>query len=91
LLIAECKTDYDPFTRKSYYLDIIDANAGLLGRTYVSKFFITNHPDPLSIPSYRAFHQQATQKKIRIINSDELLNIGGILKQEVANPTFERI
>src|SRR5712692_4256659 len=91
LFIAECKTDYDPFTKKSQYLDTLDANAGLLGRSFVSKFFITNHPDPLSISSYNSFHQQATQKKIRVITSDELSNIGEILKSEVDQPTFPRI
>jgi len=91
LFIGECKTDNDPFTKNSEYLDTIDANAGLLGRAYVSKFFITNHPNPLSVSSYQTFQQQAAQKKIRIINADELPNIGEILKQEVIKPTYPRI
>ena len=41
--IAECKTDYDPFTRRSHYL-IIEANASLLGGAFVTKFFITHLP-----------------------------------------------
>lgn len=91
LLIGECKTEDDPFTKHSDYLDTLDANARLLGSPYVSKFFITNHPDPKSLQSYGPFHQQATQKKIRIINADELLNIGEILKQEALTPFFSRI
>ncbi len=91
LLIGECKTDDDPFTKHSDYLDTLDANARLLGSPYVSKFFITNHPNPESLKSYEAFYQQATQKKIRIINADELPNIGEILKQEALKPTFPRI
>ena len=91
LLIGECKTEDDPFTRHSDSLDTLDANARLLGSPYVSKFFITNHPNPTSLKSYESFHQQATQKKIRIINADELLNIGEILKQEALNPKHSRI
>lgn len=91
LLIAECKTEDDPFTGHSDYLDTLDANARLLGSPYVSKFFITNHPNPTSLRSYEPFHQQACRKKIRIINADELLNIGEILKQEAKNPKHSRI
>jgi hypothetical protein len=91
LFIAECKTDYDPFTRRSHYLDTIEANASLLGGAFVTKFFITNHPDPESIQSYTSFHQQAEQKKIRILTAQQLPNIGSILRDEVTNPTFSRV
>jgi len=91
LFIAECKTDYDPFTRRSHYLDTIEANASLLGGAFVTKFFITNHPDPESIQSYTPFHHQAEQKKIRILTAQHLPNIGSILRDEVTNPTYPRI
>ncbi len=91
LFIAECKTDYDPFTRKSTYLDTIDANANLLGGAYVSKFFITSHPNSQTVQSYQSFHQQATQKRIRVLSAKDLPRIGDILKGEVTHPTFSRI
>lgn len=91
LFIAECKTDYDPFTRKSTYLDTIDANANLLGGAYVSKFFISSHPNPQAVQSYQSFYQQAIQKKIRVLSAKDLSDIGNILRSEVAQPTFSRI
>ncbi len=92
LLIAECKTDEDPFTEKrKTYLDTLDSIASWLGRTYVSKFFITNHPNPDTVQSYKSFRQQATQKRIFVLNGKDLPDIGNTLKLEAKDPTFPRI
>ncbi len=90
LLIAECKTDDDPFTKKSEYLDTLDSVANSLGRTYTSKFFVTNHPAPEDVQSYESFCAQAKQRKILVITGKDLCNIGTILKQEAEAPSIER-
>ena len=92
LSVVECKTDNDPFTdKRKVYLDTLDSIANSLGQSYTSKFFITSHPYPDTLPSYSSFKEQATKKRIFIITGEELRNIGEILKQQVMTPFFERI
>ncbi len=92
LFIVECKTDDDPFTEKrKIYLDTLDSIASWLGRTYVSKFFITNHPNPDTVQSYKSFREQANQKRILVLNGKDLPDIGITLKLESKDPTFPRI
>lgn len=88
LIIAECKTEQKPFIGEKRFLSQIDAVADLLGRTYVSKVFVTNQP-PIG-DSYKIFVQQAKQRNIVVVTKDDLLNIGNILKNEAINPTYER-
>lgn len=91
LMIAECKTDDDPFTsNRKVYLDTLDSAAGLLGRDFVGKFFVTNHPEPETVPSFAAFSEQARQRRIYVITGQGLRDIGKTLKQQTINPFFER-
>ena len=89
LLIAECKTDKNPFQGKRNYLGKLDAIANLLGGTYVTQLFVTNQYGTGS--SYDVFKQQARQRKIVVVTAEELPKIGEILKREAIKPTYPRI
>ena len=62
LLIAECKTDQNPFQGRRNYLGKLDAIANLLGGTYVTQVFITNQYG--TEDSYNVFCEQAKQRNI---------------------------
>lgn len=89
LLIAECKTDYNPFMGKGVYLNTLDSNAHLFGGALVSKVFITNQPRTRG--GFEAFHEQAKLRNIIVVTQEDLADIGAILKREVTNPTYVRI
>ncbi len=90
LLIVECKTDNDPFTKKSHYLNTLDSISTSLGGSYTSKFFVTSHPAPKTIQSYQSFSEQAKKRGIFIITGQDLQNIGAILKKEAETPSIKR-
>jgi hypothetical protein len=90
LLIVECKTDNDPFTKKSHYLNTLDSISTSLGGSYTSKFFVASHPAPKTIQSYQSFSEQAKKRGIFIITGQDLRNIGAILKKEAETPSIKR-
>src|SRR5579875_2846573 len=88
LIIAECKTDINPFKAEKGYQRDLDAAAELLGGAYVSKVFITNQPG--TGDSYLSFEQQAKERHIVVVTREKLADIGTILRNEAITPTYER-
>jgi len=88
LVIAECKTNENPFRGQYNYLRDIDAVADLLGRTYVSKIFITNQP--AEGESYKVFSQHAKDRNIIVVTKEELSKVGDIVKQAAMHPKYPR-
>ncbi len=94
LIFAECKTDEEPFQNKTWYLDGINTKAEMLGRSYVTKLFITNASktkDGKLRAGYNNFVEQAKLRSIVVVTAEDLPNIGEILKREALTPTFPRI
>jgi hypothetical protein len=89
LVIAECKTDRDPFKGKKDYLKKLDAIANLLGGTYVTRVFVTNQYAEGN--AFETFREQARQRAIVIVTKEELPRIGEILQHEAKSPTYARI
>lgn len=89
LLIGECKTDYNPFKGKRNYLDTLDSNAHLLGGNFVTKLFITNQPKTRE--GFVSFNEQADKRRIVVLTSKDLSNMGQILRKEAISPTYARI
>lgn len=88
LVVAECKTDEQPFEGKKNYLQKIDAVADQLGGDYVSKVFVTNQPGKGE--SYNIFCKQADQRNIKVVTRESLHEIGKIMKKQAIYPTFPR-
>jgi hypothetical protein len=88
LVIAECKANEKPFRGQNNYLRDIDAVADLLGRTYVSKVFITNQPGEGE--SYKIFSQQAEERNIVVITGERLHEVGQILEKQAKHPKYPR-
>ncbi len=88
LVIAECKTDEQPFRGENNYLRILDAVADQLGGDYVSKVFITNCRKGGA--SYEAFNAQARQLNIEVVTWERLPTIGEIIKQLAMHPKYPR-
>jgi len=89
LIFAECKTEAEPFEGKTGHLDRINNKAEMLGRTYVTKLFITNGSKTKK--GYTNFMEQAKLRKIVVATAEDLPNIGQIMKREAENPTYPRI
>jgi hypothetical protein len=89
LLIAECKTDANPFKGKKKYLDVLASKAQLLGGPYVSRIFITNQPE--TTDNYQSFQEQANKRQIVVFTSKDLPHIGQLLKEQAEKPTYPRI
>lgn len=88
LVIAECKTNEQPFKGKYNYLGNIDAVADLLGRTYVGKVFVTNQPG--EGPSYDTFKLQAKDRNIIVVTKEKLSEVGDIIKEAAVHPQYPR-
>lgn len=88
-IFAECKTEGEPFQNKIFHLDTINTKAEMLGRTYVTKLFITNEPKTRN--GYTNFIEQAKLRGIVVATQEDLPNIGQILKREALTPTYPRI
>ncbi|HLI05883.1 MAG TPA: DUF1887 family CARF protein [Ktedonobacteraceae bacterium] len=88
LVIAECKTDEQPFRGDNNYLRILEAVADQLGGDYVSKVFITNCRKGGA--SYEAFYTQAQQLNIEVVTWERLPKIGEIMKQQAMHPKYPR-
>ena len=66
----------------------------MLGRSYVTKLFITNAcktKDGKLRAGYKNFEEQAKLRSIVVVTAEDLPNIGEIIKQEALKPTFPRI
>jgi hypothetical protein len=88
LVIAECKTDEQPFRGENNYLRGLDAVADQLGGDYVSKVFVTNRYGKGE--SYDIFCRQAQQRNIEVVTRERLGKIGEIMKKQATNPTYPR-
>jgi hypothetical protein len=89
LMIAECKTDEEPFSAKKGHLHKLQAKANVLGGSYVCKLFITTQRGVGN--SFEAFQKQAEQYKIVVVTGERLPEIGQILQNEATDPTYPRI
>ncbi len=80
LLIAECKTDANPF--KSSYLDKLTAIAGLIGGNFVGKMLVTNQTPDLTNSGVQGFFSQAEAKRVVVVTQNEFPNLATIIKKE---------
>jgi len=95
LIFAECKTDEDPFKGNTSYLDTINNKAEMLGRTYVTKLFITNASkmtgDSKIRVGYVNFLEQAKLRKIVVVTAEDFPEIREIIRKQAINPDYARI
>ena len=96
LLIAECKTDDNPFTSENIkYLDKLNSIASMIGANYVARLFIcTQKPMLGNKEAYDNFCQQADDRQIVIVTGNRLCDLGNILCQEAGadrrqRPTYD--
>lgn len=89
LIFAECKADEDPFKGNTSYLDTINNKAEMLGRTYVTKLFITNASKMR--PGYANFLEQAKLRKIVVVTAEDFPTMGEIIRKQAINPDYSRI
>ncbi|GAC1460684.1 MAG: hypothetical protein PVSMB2_21360 [Ktedonobacteraceae bacterium] len=89
LIFAECKTENEPFHGRTSHLDTVNTKAEMLGRTYVSKIFITNESKTRN--GYVNFTEQAKLRSIVVLTQEDLPDIGRIMKREALTPTYPRI
>ncbi len=88
LVIVECKAVNEPFRAENNFLQDIDAVANLLGRTYVSKVFVTNQVGEGE--SYEVFKRRAKERYITVVTQKDLPNVGNILKNAAIRPEYPR-
>lgn len=88
LILIECKTDANPFQDKIKYLDTLSTKSDMLGRTYVTKVFVTNASKTL--PGYSNFNEQAKLREIIVLTGENLPDIGQHLKKQAVSPTYPR-
>ena len=89
LIFVECKTEGEPFKEKIKHLDTISAKAEMLGKTYVTKIFITS--ESKEHKGYENFVNQAHLRQIVVATYENLPSIGQLLKKQAEDPTFSRI
>jgi hypothetical protein len=93
LLMAECKTDAEPFRME--YLNKLDSIASLVGGGAVARVFITSQAPPKDEggqKSYAAFCEQAKVRQIVVITGEQLHELPKLLSREVGlRPTYSRI
>lgn len=88
LILVECKTGKGTFKGENHHLDIMNDKSDMLGRSYVTKIFVTNENKAQN--SYADFAKRAEARKIVVIAADELPNVGQIIEQEAKNPRYKR-
>lgn len=88
LVIAECKAVSDPFLAENNFLQNIDAVADLLGRTYVSKVFVTNQAK--GGRGYETFERRAEERNIIVVTKENLQDVGKILRNAAMYPKYPR-
>ena len=94
LILCSCKTESKPFDTE--HLDELSAVSNMVGAEFTSRVFVTNvlPPPESDAPAYRAytlFTEQARDRKIAVVTSDRLAEVGKILAQQAVNPTYARI
>lgn len=89
LIFVECKTEGEPFRQKVGHLDTISAKAEMLGKTYVTKVFVTS--EPRTHEGYDNFKNQADLRQIVVATYEDLPVIRQLLKKEAVDPTYPRI
>lgn len=90
MMIAECKTDKDPFLTQ--YLDRLSSIADMIGGSFVGKLFIAaRSQQKANRDRFESFKSQAKARHIVVITGDQLLQITHILKEEVTKPTYSRM
>ncbi|KAF0250375.1 MAG: hypothetical protein FD167_219 [bacterium] len=93
LLIAECKTDKNPFEKpaKNGYLDKLSSIARRIGGNYVGTMFICSQSSTEDQKqAYQNFSEQAKERRIVVVTGDQLINLSTILKNEVLRPSYNR-
>ncbi|MGQ9549306.1 MAG: Card1-like endonuclease domain-containing protein [Roseiflexus sp.] len=89
LLIAECKTESQPF--RTQHLDQLRAITSIIGGSFVGALFITARSQHKANPdAFTSFCDQARARQIVVITGDRLTQLPDILKREAASPTFPR-
>ncbi len=95
LLIAECKTEQDPFDVQHIYK--LDAIASLVGGLFVGRLFITCQSVPANPnwkKSYDSFSEQARARQIVLVTGEQLQDLPEILRRESGasgQPTYSHI
>lgn len=99
LLIAECKTDFDPFKGKVDYLNKLHTVSNMIGGNYVGRLYITLTSQPREgqpmFESYKRFCGQAAARQIVVVTGEKFKHLSSILKKEAGanfadKPTFAR-
>ncbi|WP_322495582.1 Card1-like endonuclease domain-containing protein [Chloroflexus sp.] len=89
LLIAECKTDQNPF--KTSYLDKLQSITDLIGGSFVVKLFIAARSrQKANCDALRSFSDQAKARQIVVVTGEQLPNLKDILAKEAKTPTYSR-
>ncbi len=89
LLIAECKTEIQPF--RTEHLDQLRAIASMIGGSFVGALFITARSQhKADAQALAAFRAQAQMRQIVVVTGDQLDQLPDILKREAIRPTFPR-
>jgi hypothetical protein len=86
LLIAECKTEEDPFSSTTLYK--LDSVANILGGRFVGRLLITSTSKEKPSEDFLA---QAKSRRIVVVTGDRLPDIATILKNEAIDSPFPRI
>jgi hypothetical protein len=92
LLIAECKTETQPF--KTVYLDRLRAIASMVGGNFVGRIFVTSqrsdHLDPQQRRAYDLFCKQAQERHVVVVTGERFGELGAMLRKEAERPTYFR-
>ncbi len=94
LLIAECKTEKEPFSVR--HLTKLHAIAAMVGGDFVSRLFIASQSEhfyrshPGRSQSYDNFCSQARAHQIVVVTGEQLSNLGEILRREAGADPKQR-
>jgi hypothetical protein len=88
LILVECKTGKGTFKGENHYLDILNDKADMLGRSYVTKIFVTNENKKQD--SYTDFERRAEARQIVVFTAEDLPDIGQLIEKEAKNPRYKR-
>lgn len=88
LILVECKTGKGTFKGPNHYLDILNDKADMLGRSYVTKIFVTNQNKKQD--SYADFERRAEARQIVVFTAEDLPDIGQLIEKEAKNPRYKR-
>ncbi|HZO75682.1 MAG TPA: DUF1887 family CARF protein [Ktedonobacteraceae bacterium] len=86
LLIAECKTEENPFSSETLYK--LDSVANILGGRFTGRLLVTSISGKKPSEDFLA---QAKSRRIVVVTGDDLPDIATIVKKEAIDPTFPRM